>query len=70
MEMDIDKVDNFDDIIERSYSSSNISSRSIYLVSRASSILYYERIMINNNLSNQEHIDPIDSSQLSYSGNV
>ena len=69
MEMDIDKVDNFDDVRERSQSPSNISSRSMSLVSRASSKPYYERMMIKNNLPNKEIVESIDRSQLSYSGN-
>ena len=69
MEMNIDNIKNFNDIRERSHSLSNISSRSVSIVSRASLILYHERMIINNDLSNQEHIEPIDSSQLSYSSN-
>ena len=67
MEMDIDKINNFNDVRGRSHSPSNVSSRSVSLVSRASLILYHERIMINNDLSNQKYVNPINSSQLSYS---
>ena len=69
MKIDIDKVDNFDNIRERFQSSSNISSRSVSLVSKASSKPYYERIIINNNLPNEEIVEPIDKSQLYYSSN-
>jgi len=66
--MDIDNVDNFDDVRRRSHSLNNISSRSVSLVSRASSRLYHEKIIINNNLPNEEIVEFIDRSQLSYSG--
>jgi len=69
MEMDIDNVDNFDDIREISHSLSNVLSKSVFIVSKASLIPYHERMTINNDLPNQEHIEPINSSQLSYSGN-
>ena len=62
MEMDIDNINNFNDIRGRSHSLSNISSRSASIVSRASLILYYERMTIINDLPNQEHVEPIDSS--------
>ena len=61
--IDIDKnnkVDNYDDVRGRSPSSINVSSRN------ASSIPYYERIVINNNIPDEEFRKPIDSSQLSY----
>jgi len=69
IEMDIDKVNNFDNIRERSQSLSNISSRSAFLVSRASSKLYHKRMMINNDLPDEEIVESIDRSQLFYSGN-
>ena len=47
---------------------SNISSRSVFLVSRASSRLYHEKMMINNNLPDKKIVKPINRSQLSYSG--
>ena len=56
MEMDIDNVNNFNDIRERSHSLSNISSKSISIVSRVSLILYHERMIINNDLPNQEYV--------------
>jgi len=67
MEMDVNNVNNFNDVRERSHSLSNASSRSTSIVSKASSIPYHERMTINNGLPNQEHVEPIDSSQLSYS---
>ena len=69
IEIDINNVDNFDDVGRRSHSLSNVSSRSVSLVSRASSRLYHEKIMINNNLSDKEIVESIDRSQLSYSDN-
>ena len=62
MEMDVNKVNNFNDIRERSHSLSNASSRSVSIVSRVSLILYHERMTINNDLPDQEHVEPIDSS--------
>jgi len=67
--MDIDKdnkVDNYDDVRGRSPSSSNVSSRSASVVSKASSIPYHERMVINNDAPDEEFREPIDSSQLSY----
>ena len=60
-------VNNYDDIRGRKSSSSNISSRSILVVSGISSIIYYNRMIINNDLPEQEQVEPIDNSQLSYS---
>ena len=69
MEMNINNVDNFDDVRGRSHFLSNTSSKSVSIVFRASLIPYYERMTINNDLSDQEQVELIDSSQLSYSGN-
>lgn len=56
------KVDNYDDVRGRSSFSSNVSSRSISIVSKASSIPYHERIVINNDTSDEEFREPINSS--------
>jgi len=69
MEIDINNVNNYDDIGEKSHFLSNTSSRSISLVSRALSRPYHEKIIINNDLPYEEIVEPIDRSQLSYSGN-
>ena len=69
MVIDIDKVDNFDDVRGRSPSSSKIISGSASIFSSTSSILYYKRIVINNNLPDEEFKESIDSSQLSYKDN-
>jgi len=69
IEIDINNVNNFDDVGRRSHSLSNISSRIISLVSRASSRLYHEKIIINNDLPDKEIVESIDRSQLSYSDN-
>jgi len=66
LKMDIDSIDNYNNVRRRAYFPSNISTRSISVVSQASSLPYHERMVINNNLSNKEIIEPIDSSQLSY----
>lgn len=64
--MNINKINNFDNVRGRSSSSSKVSSKSTFVSSHASSIPYYERMIINNNLSDEEFKEPIDSSQLSY----
>ena len=60
--MDIDKysIDNFDNVRERTNSTNKVSSRSIFISSSTSSISYYKRIVINNDLSDQEHMEPVD----------
>ena len=70
MDMDINKFNNFNNVRRRTNFPSNILFKSTFLGSRASLILYHEKIEINNDLPNQEYVDLIDSSQLSYSGNV
>jgi len=70
--MDIDitkKVDNFDNARGRSPSPSNVSSRSASVKSKTSFIPYHERIVIQNNLLDEELRKPIDCSQLSYDNN-
>jgi len=62
-------IDNYNDIRGRTTSSSKTSSRSALITSNASSILYHERMEINNNLLDKEFRDPIDSSQPSYKDN-
>ena len=69
--IDINKhsVNNYDDIRRRNTFSNNVSFRSVSVSLSTFSILYHDRIIINNDLPNQEHIEPIDNSQLFYSGN-
>ena len=69
--MDINKypVNNFDDTRKINPLSSNISSQSFSVVSKTSTILYYEKMVINNNTPDKESREPIDSSQLSYEDN-
>ena len=55
-------VNNYDNVRKRKFSPSNVSSKSTSVFSSTSSIPYYKRIVINNKLSNQEHIKPIDNS--------
>jgi len=64
--MDIDKhsIDNYDDVRRRNASPSNVFSRSTSVSSSTSSIPYHKRMVINNKLPNQEHVEPIDNSQL------
>ncbi len=62
---------NIDNITrERSTSSSKTSSKSTSVVSDASSIPYYLRMKINNDLPNKITVKPINSSQLSYQDNI
>ena len=65
MDMDVD-----DFIRGRSTSLSKMRSRSISVVSNASSIPYYLRIEINSNLLDKNIVELIDSSQLSYQDDV
>ena len=67
-EMDMDVDCNI--IRGRSTSSSKASSRNSSVTSNVSSIPYYERMEINNNLPDEDLRDPIDSSQLSYKDDV
>jgi len=63
--MNIDKdnqVNNYDDIRGRSSFSSNVFSRSTFVVLKDSSISYYERMVINNDAPDEEIREPIDSS--------
>ena len=63
------KVNNYDNARERSSSSSFVSSRSTSVESKASSIPYYKRIVIQNDLLDEEFKEPIDCSQLPYNNN-
>ena len=66
MEIDINNVNNYDNIRGRSHSLSNISSRSVFVILKASSRPYHEKMVINNNLFNKEFVEPVGSFQLSY----
>ena len=55
-----------DNIRGRSFLPSKVSSRSTLVTSNASSIPYYEKMEINNDLLDKEVRDPVDSSQLLY----
>ena len=46
----------------RSVFPSSKSSRSTSIISKASSMLYHKRIEINNNLPDEEFVNPINSS--------
>jgi len=70
MNIDITKkVNNFDSARGRSPSPSNVSSRSASVKLKASSIPYHERMVIQNDLPDEELREPIDCSQLSYDNN-
>ena len=63
-------IDIYNDFIRgRSNFPSKVSLRSALILSAASSISYHERMEIKNNLPNEDIVDPIDSSQLSYKNN-
>jgi len=59
-------VNNFDNVRKRSPSPSRVTSRSTCVVSKTFSILYYERMKIQNDFLEEELRKPINSSQLSY----
>lgn len=61
-------INNYDNIRRRKSSLSNVSFRNTSVFSSTSLILCHKRIVINNKLPNQEHVEPIDNSQLLYSG--
>ena len=62
MEMDINNIDNYDDVRERSHSLSNILFRSMSIILKASSRLYHEKMVINNNLLDEKFVEPVNSS--------
>ena len=62
MNMDIDNVNNYNNIRGRSHFLSNVLSRSTSVISKASSILYYKKMVINNDLPNEEFVELIDNS--------
>ena len=59
-------VDNFNDVRRRRSFPNSISSRSTLVMSKAFTIPYHKRIEIQNDFSNKEFREPINSSQLSY----
>ena len=66
MNIDVD----YDIIRERSALSSKARSRNSLVFSSTSSTLYHEHIELNNKLLENKSQEPIDSSQLSYAGQV
>ena len=62
-------INNCNDIRKRTTSSSKVSLRSASVTFNALSILYHERIEINNNFPNKEFRNSINSSQLLYKDN-
>ena len=67
--MDVNKhsINNYDNVRGKNTFPSNVSSRSTSVSSSTFSIPYHERMVINNEHPNQEHVEPIDNFQLSYS---
>ena len=59
-------IDSNNDIRRRTAFPSNLSSRSYSVSSMASSVSYYKRMDINNNLLDEKTTKFINSSQLSY----
>jgi len=59
-------INNYDDIKGRKSSSSKASSRSTLISSSVSSQPYHKRMVLNNDLSDEEFVKPVNSSQLSY----
>ena len=52
-----------------SFSPSNVSFRSSSVLSKASSVPYFKRIEIKNDLPDKDIVEAINSSQLSYNNN-
>ena len=67
--IDVNKhsINNYDNIREKNTSLSNVSFRSASVSLSTFSIPYHERMVINNELPNQEYMEPIDNFQLLYS---
>jgi len=59
-------IDNYNDVKGRKSSSSKASFRSTLISSSVSSQPYYKRIVLNNDLPNEEVVEPVNSFQLSY----
>ena len=59
-------IDNYNDIRRRKSSPNKASSRSAFISSSISFQPYYKRIVLNNDLSDEEIVEPVNSSQLSY----
>jgi len=59
-------INSNNNVREKTTSLENSSSRSCLVSSMALSVPYHERMKINNNLLDEETIEPINSSQLSY----
>ena len=67
--IDVNKhsINNYDNVREKNTSSSNVSFRSASVSLSTFSIPYHERMVINNELPDQEYMEPIDNFQLLYS---
>jgi len=62
-------IDGFNSFRRRNNFPSNVSFRSSSVLSKASSIPYFKRIEIKNDLPDEDIVEPINSSQLSYNNN-
>jgi len=62
-------IDGFNSFRRRNNSPSNVSLRSSSVLSKASSVPYFKRIEIKNDLPDKDIVEPINSSQLSYNNN-
>ena len=62
-------VENYKDIQRRPTSFNKSNSKSFFVSSIVSSILYHQKIEINNDLLDDDIIEPINSSQLLYDNN-
>ena len=63
------KVNNFDSARGRSSSPSNVFSKSVLVKSKASSIPYHKRMVIQNDFPDEKLREPINCSQLLYDNN-
>jgi len=62
-------IDGFNSFRRRNNSPSNMSLRSSSVLLKASSVPYFKRMETKNNLPNEDIIELINSSQLSYNNN-
>ena len=62
-------IDGFNSFRRRNNSPSNVSFRSSSVLSKASSVPYFKRIEIKNDLPDEDIVEPINSSQLLYNNN-
>ena len=66
---DVMNINNYSDVRERTHFTSKASFRSALISSSVLSQPYYKKIVLNNDLSNEDFREPVDKFQLSYKDN-